>query len=103
MVGNGGNNESHQNCVNGSAVNENDEKISTPQRTMPQANGGETDDLTSFFHNMEHISRKFNARLQIKIKRMISDIIYDAEEQWLNTQEKFACKNIRDINFLNEI
>lgn len=43
----------------------------------------EADDLTSFFKNMEQTARKFNGLLQVKIKRMISDIIYDAEEQWL--------------------
>lgn len=44
------------------------------------------DDLTSFFKNMEQTTRKFSARLQVKVKRMISDIIYDAEDQWLNSQ-----------------
>lgn len=49
--------------------------------------GSETDDLTSFFKNMEQTARKFNPRLQVKIKRMISDIIYDAEEQWLTSNQ----------------
>lgn len=46
----------------------------------------ESDDLTVFFKNMEQTARKFDGLLQVKIKRMISDIIYDAEEQWLNRQ-----------------
>lgn len=54
----------------------------TPQPTIY---GNDENDLTSFFKNMEHTARKFNARLQLKVKRMISDIIYDAEEQWINT------------------
>lgn len=82
--------EQLQNGANGAAVNGSDEKRSTPQRSVPKANGGETDDLTSFFQSMEHTARKFNARLQIKVKRMISDIIYDAEEQWLNTMDQQA-------------
>lgn len=46
----------------------------------------ESDDLTVFFKNMEQTARKFDGLLRVKIKRMISDIIYDAEEQWLNRQ-----------------
>lgn len=44
----------------------------------------ESDDLTVFFKNMEQTARKFDGLTQVKIKRMISDIIYDAEENWLN-------------------
>ncbi|XP_055317666.1 uncharacterized protein LOC129576488 [Sitodiplosis mosellana] len=77
---NSNNGESKPNVVNGSAT----EKLMA--QWTPQSNGGEVDDLTSFFQSMEHTARKFNARLKVKVKRMISDIIYDAEEQWLNTQ-----------------
>lgn len=70
------NGEQHQNGVNGS----------TTEKAMPQPYADEIDDLTSFYKSMEKTTRKFNARLQVKVKRMISDIIYDAEEQWLNTQ-----------------
>lgn len=47
----------------------------------------ESDDLTVFFKNMEQTTRKFDGLTQVKIKRMISDIIYDAEENWLKTNE----------------
>lgn len=65
--------DQYQNGVNGSTAEK-------PQSSY----GGKEDDLTSFYRNMEHTTRKFDARLQVKVKRMISDIIYDAEEQWIN-------------------
>lgn len=77
---NNNNIDQHQNGVNGSTT-----KKPTAQWT-PQSHGTEIDDLSSFFNSMEKTTRKFNAHLKIKVKRMISDIIYDAEEQWLNTQ-----------------
>lgn len=40
-------------------------------------------DLMCFFKNMEQTTRKFPPLLIIKVKRMISDIVYDAEEGWL--------------------
>lgn len=57
-----------------------------PDQNGPYNQNGqfaEADDLTTFFKNMEQTARKFNGLLQVKIKRMVSDIIYDAEEQWL--------------------
>lgn len=58
----------------------------TPKIVLSTQNGlhAEPDDLTSFFKSMEQTCRKFNGFLQLKVKRMISDIIYDAEESWLN-------------------
>lgn len=44
------------------------------------------DELTTFFKNMEQTTRKFGPQLQVKVKRMISDIIYDAEDTWLGEQ-----------------
>ncbi|XP_031620973.1 uncharacterized protein LOC116339308 [Contarinia nasturtii] len=57
----------------------------SPWAQPSYTNNNDVDDLNTFFRNMEQTARKFNARLQVKVKRMISDIIYDAEEQWINT------------------
>lgn len=61
---------------------------STPSHVAHSLGAENSDDLTLFFRSMEQTARKFSARLQVKVKRMISDIIYDAEDQWLSTQLK---------------
>lgn len=82
-------NAENNNNNNSAELYQNGVSGSTAEKAMPQWTpyGGDVDDLTSFFKSMEQTTRKFNARLQVKVKRMISDIIYDAEEQWLNNTQ----------------
>lgn len=46
----------------------------------------EKDGLNSFFACMERTTRKLTPDLQLKVKRMVSDIVFDEEERWLRDQ-----------------
>lgn len=61
-------------------------KLMPRKREHSEEENDESDDLVSFFKSMEKTTRKLTPDLRLKVKRMVSDIVFDAEERWLRDQ-----------------
>lgn len=59
---------------------------SEEEKEEDEEDDDENDGLDSFFASMEKTTRKLTPDLQLKVKRMVSDIVFDAEERWLRDQ-----------------
>lgn len=66
--------------------NESDPRCMRQKREHSDEEDDKKDGLDSFFASMEKITRKLTPNLQLKVKRMVSDIVFDAEERWLRDQ-----------------
>lgn len=66
--------------------NESDSHYMSRKREHSEDEDDEKDGLDSFFTSMEKTTRKLTPELQLKVKRMVSDIVFDAEERWLRDQ-----------------